>query len=160
MSCFPVGDNQDDLVSGAWWGGRGLVAERKLWAALTTQEVGTGTPRDLCLLPRLSSAAATPRCVSGGPTLTEREALWKTARVRDALPSSVDMFLLASLFIIPTCIPSCLLLLLASKRRPWLPHANPDWAWGFPVVLYYNYCMWSCWGCDWLNRFDCRENSI
>lgn len=52
--------------------GRGLVAERKLWAALTTQEVGTGTPRDLCLLPRLSSAAATPRCVSGGPTLNER----------------------------------------------------------------------------------------
>lgn len=70
---------------------------------------------------------------------TEREALWKTARVRDALPSSVDMFFLASLFIIPTCSLSCLLLLLASKRRPWLQRANPDWAWGFLVVLYYNY---------------------
>lgn len=74
---------------------------------------------------------------------TEREALWKTARVRDALPSSVDMFLLASLFIIPTCILSCLLLLLASKRRPWLPRTNPDWAWGFPVVLYVKlFGMW------------------
>lgn len=119
MFCFPVGDNQDDLVSRAWWGGRGLLAERKLWAALTTQEVGTGTPRDLCLLPRLSSVAATPRrrAVTVVVLHYTNEALWKTARVR-AVPWRTTIecrYVSSGRRIYNTCIQTCLLLAKATS---------------------------------------------